>query len=78
MSKGITGEAILGVYLAGGNSRRIRTALKPLLGSEHLSRSAVSRVVGHRGSRWTHDGRWCWQEHARAHSGCKKGKNRYQ
>lgn len=38
-------EAILGVYLAGGNSRRIRTALKPLLGSEHLSRSAVSRVV---------------------------------
>lgn len=39
-------EAILGVYLAGGNSRRIRTALKPLLGSAHLSKSAISRVVG--------------------------------
>lgn len=39
-------EAILGVYLAGANSRRIRTALEPLLGSENLSKSAVSRVVG--------------------------------
>lgn len=38
-------EAILGVYLAGGNSRRIRKALAPLLGKEHLSKSAVSRVV---------------------------------
>jgi transposase-like protein len=38
-------DAILGVYLAGGNSRRIRTALKPLLGSENLSKSAVSRIV---------------------------------
>ena len=27
------------------NSRRIRKALKPLLGEEHLSKSAVSRVV---------------------------------
>jgi putative transposase len=27
------------------NSRRIRTALKPLLGERHLSRSAVSRIV---------------------------------
>ena len=39
-------EAILGAYLAGANSRRIRKALKPLLGEEHLSKSAVSRVVG--------------------------------
>jgi transposase-like protein len=38
-------DAILGVYLAGGNSRRIRTALKPLLGSENLSKSSVSRIV---------------------------------
>jgi transposase-like protein len=38
-------EAILGVYLAGGNSRRIRKALEPLLGQTHLSKSAVSRVV---------------------------------
>ncbi len=38
-------NAILGVYLAGGNARRIRKALQPLLGSEHLSKSAVSRVV---------------------------------
>lgn len=39
-------EAILGCYLAGANSRRIRTALKPLLGERHLSKSAVSRIVG--------------------------------
>jgi len=39
-------EAILGIYLAGANSRRIRKALEPLLGSAHLSKSAVSRVVG--------------------------------
>jgi transposase-like protein len=38
-------EAILGAYLAGANTRRIRKALGPLLGSEHLSKSAVSRVV---------------------------------
>ena len=38
-------EAILGAYLAGANSRRIRKALAPLLGEEHLSKSAVSRVV---------------------------------
>ena len=37
--------AILGSYLAGANSRRIRTALKPLLGERHLSKSAVSRIV---------------------------------
>jgi putative transposase len=39
-------EAILNCYLAGANSRRIRLALQPLLGEEHLSKSAVSRVVG--------------------------------
>lgn len=39
-------EAILGVYLAGANSRRIRKALAPLLGEAHLSKSAISRVVG--------------------------------
>jgi transposase-like protein len=38
-------EAILGTYLAGANTRRIRKALRPLLGDEHLSRSAISRVV---------------------------------
>jgi len=38
-------DAILGCYLGGINSRRIRTALKPLLGERHLSKSAVSRVV---------------------------------
>jgi transposase-like protein len=38
--------AILSCYLGGVNSRRIRTALKPLLGERHLSKSAVSRIVG--------------------------------
>jgi len=38
-------EAILGAYLAGANSRRIKKALSPLLGEKHLSKSAVSRVV---------------------------------
>ena len=38
-------EAILGAYLAGANTRRIRKALAPLLGQEHLSKSAVSRVA---------------------------------
>jgi transposase-like protein len=38
-------EAILGCYLGGVNSRRIRTALQPLLGERHHSKSAVSRIV---------------------------------
>jgi transposase-like protein len=38
-------DAILGCYLGGINSRRIRTALKPLLGERRLSKSAVSRIV---------------------------------
>ena len=35
----------VGVHGPGGNTRRIRKALEPLLGSKHLSKSAVSRVV---------------------------------
>jgi transposase-like protein len=38
-------DATLGVYLAGGNARRIRKVLEPLLGTTHLSQSAVSWVV---------------------------------
>ena len=34
-------EAILATYLSGANSRRIRNALKPLLGHEHLSKSCL-------------------------------------
>jgi len=37
--------AVLGVYLSGGNTRRIRGALKPLLSGAPLSKSAVSRLV---------------------------------
>jgi transposase-like protein len=37
-------EAILGAYLAGANTRRIRKALEPLLGSEHLSSDAAWRA----------------------------------
>jgi putative transposase len=39
-------EAILGVYLAGGNTRRIKGALAPLLNGGPLSKDAVSRLVG--------------------------------
>lgn len=39
-------DAILGAYLAGANTRRIRKALAPLPGEQHLSKSAISRVVG--------------------------------
>ena len=38
-------EAILGIYLAGANTRRIKQALSPLFGETHLSKSAISRVV---------------------------------
>jgi transposase-like protein len=38
-------EAILGAYLAGANTRRIRKALEPLLGEANLSKSSISRVV---------------------------------
>ena len=39
-------EAILGVYLSGANTRRIRGALAPLLRGGPLSKDAVSRLVG--------------------------------
>src|SRR5262249_11124269 len=42
-------DAILGVYLAGGNTRRIRGALAPLLRGGPLSKDAVSRLVGRLG-----------------------------
>jgi transposase-like protein len=38
-------EALLGSYLAGGNTRRLRTALAPLLGDNALSRSSISRIT---------------------------------
>jgi transposase-like protein len=38
-------EAIVGAYLSGANTRRLRGALKPLLKNAPLSRSSVSRVV---------------------------------
>ena len=39
-------EAILGVYLAGTNTRRVKGALAPLLRGGPLSKDAVSRLVG--------------------------------
>jgi putative transposase len=39
-------EAVVTTYLAGGNTRRLRGALAPLLKAAPLSKSAVSRVVG--------------------------------
>lgn len=38
-------QSMLGVYLAGTNTRRIRGALEPLLRGAALSKSAVSRLV---------------------------------
>jgi len=38
-------KAIVATYLAGGNTRRIRGALQPLLKAAPLSKSAVSRVI---------------------------------
>ena len=38
-------EAILGVYLSGTNTRRLRGALAPLLRGAPLSKDAVSRLV---------------------------------
>src|SRR5213593_4604519 len=37
--------ALIGLYLSGTNTRRVRQALKPLLKGAPLSKSAVSRVV---------------------------------
>jgi len=39
-------EALLGVYLSGANTRRVRGALAPLLRGGPLSKDAVSRLVG--------------------------------
>jgi putative transposase len=39
-------EAILGLYLSGANTRRIRGALSPLLRGGPLSKDAISRLVG--------------------------------
>ena len=39
-------EAVVATYLAGGNTRRLRGALGPLLKAAPLSKSAVSRIVG--------------------------------
>ena len=39
-------QAVIGVYLAGGNTRRIGRALAPLLQGAALSKSAVSRLIG--------------------------------
>jgi putative transposase len=39
-------DALLGVYLSGTNSRRIRGALAPLLRGSPLGKDAVSRLVG--------------------------------
>ena len=38
-------QALLGVYLSGGNTRRIRQALVPLLSGAPLSKSSISRLV---------------------------------
>lgn len=38
-------EAVVATYLAGGNTRRLRGALAPLLKAAPLSKSAVSRIV---------------------------------
>jgi putative transposase len=39
-------EAVLGVYLSGTNTRRVKGALAPLLRGGPLSKDAVSRLVG--------------------------------
>jgi len=50
-------EAIVGVYLGGTNTRRIRGALAPLLRGAPLSKDAVSRLVGR-----LKDDFECWQQ----------------
>lgn len=42
----VVNDAVVATYLAGANTRRIRSALGPLLKAAPLSKSAVSRVVG--------------------------------
>lgn len=38
-------DAILGIYLCGANTRRIKQALRPLLKGTPLSKSSISRLV---------------------------------
>ena len=54
-------EAVVATYLAGGNTRRIRSALQPLLKDGPLSKSAVSRVVA-----TLKDGLQVWRTRSRA------------
>src|SRR5262244_4425619 len=49
-------EAVVATYLAGGNTRRIRGTLQPLLKAGPLSKSAVSRVIA-----TLKDGLTAWQ-----------------
>jgi len=42
---GEVNEAVLGAYFGGGNTRRIKRMLAPLLGEANLSKSAVSRLL---------------------------------
>jgi putative transposase len=46
-------EAVVGTYLAGGNQRRIRSALQPLLKAAPLSKSAISRIIATLKDGWT-------------------------
>ena len=46
-------EAVVGTYLAGGNQRRIRGALQPLLKAAPLSKSAISRIIATLKDGWT-------------------------
>jgi transposase-like protein len=50
-------EALIGVYLSGTNTRRIRSALSPLLSGAPLSKDAISRLVGRLGEDFR-----SWQE----------------
>ena len=52
-------QAVLGVYLSGGNTRRIRGALRPLLSGAPLSKSAVSRLVSRLEESYEH---WCQRD----------------
>lgn len=39
-------QTVVGIYLSGGNTRRIKNAVAPLLSGAPLSKSSVSRLVG--------------------------------
>ena len=44
-ARAVVDDAILGIYLSGANTRRIKGALRPLLRGAPLSRSSISRIV---------------------------------